>query len=49
MLAVLLVIAILVLLGILPAWPRQRWGYAPSGILGLAVLVLVGLALSGQL
>jgi Protein of unknown function (DUF3309) len=38
------------LLGVLPAWPHSRsWGYGPSGGLGLVVLVLVVLLLSGRL
>jgi hypothetical protein len=50
MLTIFLVIAVLMLLGVLPAWPHSRgWGYAPSGGLGLVVLVLVVLLLSGRL
>jgi len=50
MLTILLVIAVLMLLGVLPAWPHSRgWGYAPSGGLGLVVLVLVVLLLSGRI
>jgi hypothetical protein len=50
MLTILVVIAILMLLGALPAWPHSRgWGYAPSGGLGLVVLVLLVLLLSGRL
>jgi hypothetical protein len=50
MLTILVVIAVLMLLGALPAWPHSRgWGYAPSGGLGLVVLVLVVLLLSGRL
>jgi hypothetical protein len=50
MLTILLVIAVLMLLGVLPAWRHSRnWGYAPSGGLGLVVLVLVVLLLSGRL
>jgi len=50
MLTILLVIAVLVLLGVVPAWPHSRgWGYGPSGGLGLVVLVLVVLVLSGRL
>ena len=49
MLTILLVIAVLMLLGVFPAWPHsRRWGYAPSGGLGLIVLVLVVLLLSGR-
>ncbi len=49
MLTIFLVIAVLMLLGVLPAWPHsRRWGYAPSGGLGLVVLVLIVLLLSGR-
>jgi len=50
MLTILLVIAVLMLLGVLPAWPHSRqWGYGPTGGLGLVVLILVVLLLSGRL
>jgi hypothetical protein len=43
---VLLVLLILLLLGALPTWPHSRsWGYAPSGGLGLIVLIIVILLL----
>jgi hypothetical protein len=39
---VLLIIIILLLVGAFPRWPYARnWGYGPSGILGLLLLVLV--------
>ena len=38
---ILLIILILVLLGALPAWPYSRgWGYGPSGLAGVVVLIL---------
>jgi hypothetical protein len=47
---VLLVILILALVGALPAWPYSAgWGYYPSGGLGLVVLILLILALTGRL
>ena len=48
--ATLLLIALgLVLLGLLPAWPYSRgWGYYPSGLTGVAMLVLLGLLLVGR-
>jgi hypothetical protein len=50
MLTILLVVLVLMLLGVLPAWPHSRgWGYYPSGGLGLVVLVVVLLMLSGRL
>lgn len=50
MITVLLVILVLMLLGAIPAWPHSRgWGYAPSGTLGLLVIVLLLLVMSGRL
>jgi hypothetical protein len=47
---ILLVILILALVGALPAWPYSAgWGYYPSGGLGLIVLILLILALTGRL
>jgi len=47
---ILIVILILLLLGALPTWPHSRsWGYAPSGGLGLVVLILLILWLMGRL
>ena len=39
----LLIVVVLLLVGAVPAWPHSRaWGYGPSGILGvLLVIVLV--------
>lgn len=47
---ILLIILILVLVGAFPSWPHSRsWGYAPSGILGIVVLVLIVLLLTGRI
>jgi len=47
---ILLVILILLLLGALPMWPYSSgWGYYPSGGLGLLLLILIILAVSGRL
>ena len=47
---ILLIILILVLIGAFPSWPHSRgWGYGPSGILGIIVLVLIVLLLTGRL
>jgi hypothetical protein len=47
---ILLVILVLLLVGALPAWPHSRgWGYAPSGGLGLVLVVLLILVLTGRL
>ena len=50
MLTILIVILVLMLLGALPSWRHSRnWGYFPSGGLGLVVLILVILLLTGRL
>ena len=47
---ILLIILVLILLGAVPAWPHSRgWGYAPSGIVGLVLVVLVVLMLMGRI
>jgi Protein of unknown function (DUF3309) len=47
---ILLVILILALLGALPRWPYSTgWGYYPSGGLGIVVLILIILLLTGRL
>jgi hypothetical protein len=47
---ILLIVLILVVIGALPTWPHSRsWGYGPSGITGLIVLVLIILLLTGRL
>jgi len=43
---ILLIILILLLIGAVPAWPHSRsWGYYPSGLLGIVVIVLIVLLL----
>jgi len=47
---VLVVLLVLLLIGALPAWPYSSgWGYFPSGGLGLVVLIVLILALTGRL
>jgi hypothetical protein len=47
---VLLVIVVLLVLGALPTWPYSAgWGYYPSGGLGLVLLILIVLAVTGRL
>ncbi len=46
---ILLVIIILMLIGVIPAWPHSReWGYGPSGGLGLILIILLVLVLLGK-
>jgi hypothetical protein len=45
----LLVVVILLLIGAIPSWPYSRnWGYAPSGVLGVVVLIVVLLVVMGR-
>lgn len=47
---ILLVIIILMLVGVIPAWPHSRgWGYGPSGGLGLVLVILLILMLLGRI
>lgn len=47
---ILLVILILLLVGGLPTWPYSAgWGYGPSGLLGVVLIVVLILALTGRL
>jgi len=47
---VLIIVLILLLLGALPLWPYSAgWGYFPSGGLGLVVLIIIILLVTGRL
>lgn len=47
---ILLVILILILVGVIPAWPHSRgWGYAPSGVIGLILAIVLVLLLIGRI
>ena len=44
---ILLILLILLLIGAIPSWPYSRgWGYGPSGVLGLVLVVVIVLALT---
>ena len=43
---ILIIILVLLLLGAAPRWPHSRsWGYYPSGVLGLILLIVIILLL----
>jgi hypothetical protein len=47
---IILIILVLLLVGALPTWPHSRsWGYAPSGITGLLVVILLIMLLTGRI
>jgi Protein of unknown function (DUF3309) len=46
---VLIVLLILLLLGAIPSWPYSRgWGYGPSGLVGIILIIILVLALTGR-
>jgi hypothetical protein len=47
---ILLVVLVLLFLGVIPAWPHSRgWGYGPSGGLGLVLVIVLFLVLTGRM
>ena len=47
---ILLIVLVLALLGVIPAWPHSKsWGYAPGGTLGLIVVVVLVLVVAGHI
>jgi hypothetical protein len=47
---ILIVLLVILLLGAAPTWPHTRsWGYYPSGMMGLRLIVIIVLALTGRL
>ncbi|MGE0348848.1 DUF3309 family protein [Hydrogenophaga sp.] len=47
---VLLIVLVLILLGVVPSWPYSRgWGYGPSGLLGILLVIVIVLLLTGRL
>ena len=47
---IVILVLVLLALGAVPAWPYSRqWGYAPSGVIGVLLVIMIILALSGRL
>ena len=47
---ILLIVLILALIGVLPTWPHSSsWGYAPSGVVGLLVLIVLIMFVMGKI
>ena len=47
---IVLIILVLLLFGAFPTWGHSRsWGYGPSGIIGVIVVVLLVLVLLGRI
>lgn len=50
MAVILIVVLVLLLAGVFPAWPYSaQWGYGPSGLVGVILIVLLVLFLTGRL
>lgn len=49
MYTILVVILVLLLIGALPTWGYSRsWGYGPGGLVGVLLIVVIVLALTGR-
>ncbi len=49
LMTILLIVLVLALVGAVPAWPYSaNWGYAPSGLVGTALLIVLVLVLLGR-
>lgn len=47
---ILLIVLILILIGAIPSWPHSRgWGYGPSGIVGVLLIIILILFLTGRI
>jgi hypothetical protein len=47
---IVLIVLVLILIGAIPAWPHSKnWGYAPSGGIGLVLLIVLVLLVVGRL
>ena len=47
---IILIVVVLMLIGALPTWPHSaNWGYAPSGVLGTVLIVVLILFLIGKI
>jgi Protein of unknown function (DUF3309) len=47
---ILLIVVILLLIGAIPSWPYSRgWGYAPSGIVGVVLIIVLVLLFTGRM
>jgi hypothetical protein len=47
---IILIVLVLLVIGAIPAWPYSTgWGYYPSGILGIVLLVVIIMLLTGRM
>ena len=46
---ILLIVLVVLLVGGLPNWGYHSYGFAPSGLVGVVLLVLIAMLLTGRL
>jgi hypothetical protein len=47
---ILLIVLVLALLGVIPVWPHARsWGYGPTGIVGVLLVIVLVLFMMGRI
>ena len=47
---ILIIVLILLLIGAVPTWPHSKsWGYFPSGLVGVFLVIVIILVLTGRL
>ena len=47
--SIFMIVLVLLLIGAIPSWPHSKgWGYYPSGVLGLVLMVVLVLMLLGR-
>ncbi len=47
---ILTIVVIVALVGSLPTWPHsKKWGYYPSGVIGVVILLILILFFAGHL
>jgi hypothetical protein len=45
----ILIILVALVLGLLPSWPYScEWGYGPSGLIGVVLVILFVMAITGR-
>jgi hypothetical protein len=47
---ILLIVLVLLLVGVFPAWPHSTgYGYGPSGVIGVVLIIVLILLFTGRL
>jgi len=47
---ILLIVLVLALIGVIPSWPHSRgWGFAPGGVVGVLLIIVIIMLVTGRL